>query len=245
LENIKTSTKIILTGAVIFLLILVASPFAFRFGVMELMMSLRGVVISLIGATLVLITALVYMMIANRNVLPKDRNLLVLGALLSLIPIITIGPQIVKVRSVPAIHDITTDTENPPMFNAIVKLRENAPNGLEYGSTELPAAELGKLQKTAYPNIAPIETSLTVSEAISRAEKILEDQGLEIVSNDASNGLLEATDTTMWFGFKDDVVVRVSEEQQTNRVDVRSVSRVGVSDVGANAARIEKFLEAF
>lgn len=245
MENIKTSTKIILTGAGVSLLILVASPFAFRFSVMELMMSLRGVVISLLGATLVLIAALVYMIIAHRNVLPRDRNLLVLGALVCLIPIITIGSQIVKVRSVPAIHDITTDTENPPIFNAIVKLRENAPNGLEYGSTELPAAELAKLQKTAYPDIAPIETSLTVSEAISRAEKVLEDQGLEIVSNDTSNGLLEATDTTMWFGFKDDVVVRVSEGQETNRVDVRSVSRVGVSDVGVNAARINKFLEAF
>jgi uncharacterized protein (DUF1499 family) len=91
----------------------------------------------------------------------------------------------------------------------------------------------------------PIETSLTVSEAILRAEQVLKEQGLEIISIDTERGLLEATDTTKWFGFKDDLVVRVSEGQHGNRVDVRSVSRVGISDVGVNAARIQKFLDAF
>jgi uncharacterized protein (DUF1499 family) len=151
----------------------------------------------------------------------------------------------VKVKSFPPIHDITTDTVNPPAFNEVVKLRENAPNGLEYGSVELPATELARIQKSAYPEIAPIETSLTVSEAILRAEQVLKEQGLEIISIDTEMGLLEATDTTKWFGFKDDLVVRISEEQRGTRVDVRSVSRVGVSDVGVNAARIQKFLEAF
>jgi uncharacterized protein (DUF1499 family) len=78
-----------------------------------------------------------------------------------------------------------------------------------------------------------------------RAEQVLKEQGLEIISIDTEMGLLEATDTTKWFGFKDDLVVRISEEQRGTRVDVRSVSRVGVSDVGVNAARIQKFLEAF
>jgi uncharacterized protein (DUF1499 family) len=151
----------------------------------------------------------------------------------------------VKVKSFPPIHDITTDTVNPPAFNEVVKLRENAPNGLEYGSAELPAADLARIQKSAYPEIVPIETSLTVSEAILRAEQVLKEQGLEIISIDMDRGLLEATDTTKWFGFKDDLVVRISEGQRGSRVDVRSVSRVGVSDVGVNAARIQNFLEAF
>ena len=71
----------------------------------------------------------------------------------------------------------------------------------------------------------------------------LEDMGLEIVTVDEAAGLVEATDTTFWFGFKDDLVVRVREANGGSVVDVRSVSRVGMSDLGANAARILALLE--
>jgi uncharacterized protein (DUF1499 family) len=71
--------------------------------------------------------------------------------------------------------------------------------------------------------------------------------GLEIVGVEEDRGLLEATDTTFWFGFKDDVVVRIraQEDGSGSRVDVRSVSRVGTSDLGVNARRIGEFLTAF
>ena len=65
--------------------------------------------------------------------------------------------------------------------------------------------------------------------------------GLRIVSSDAKQGRIEAVDTTFWFGFKDDVVIRC----QDFRVDLRSISRVGRSDLGANAKRIEQFIEIF
>jgi uncharacterized protein (DUF1499 family) len=68
---------------------------------------------------------------------------------------------------------------------------------------------------------------------------------LKIESTDIAAGLVEATATTFWFGFKDDVVVRVVANAAGSRIDIRSVSRVGQSDIGANAARIEKFLAAF
>jgi uncharacterized protein (DUF1499 family) len=74
---------------------------------------------------------------------------------------------------------------------------------------------------------------------------VLTDQGLEIVAVDSDAGLVEATATTFWFGFKDDLVVRVEAIESGSRVDVRSVSRVGQSDVGQNAKRIEKFLAVF
>ncbi|MEX2241047.1 MAG: DUF1499 domain-containing protein [Burkholderiales bacterium] len=68
--------------------------------------------------------------------------------------------------------------------------------------------------------------------------------GWEIVATDAAAGRIEATDTTFWFGFKDDVVIRVEGDGAGSRVDVRSVSRVGVGDVGANAKRIRAYLRA-
>ena len=67
--------------------------------------------------------------------------------------------------------------------------------------------------------------------------------GWEIVASDPAAGRIEATDTTFWFGFKDDVVVRVAAAPDGSRVDVRSLSRVGLSDVGTNAARIRKYLD--
>jgi len=68
--------------------------------------------------------------------------------------------------------------------------------------------------------------------------------GGELVASDPVAGRIEATDTTFWFGFKDDIVVRVAPAPGGSRVDVRSTSRVGLSDVGTNAARIRKYLRA-
>ena len=109
----------------------------------------------------------------------------------------------------------------------------------------MPAAELAALQLAAYPDVKHLESELSVADAVARSESVLEGQGLKIVSTDSEAGLVEATATTFWFGFKDDVVVRVIADAAGSRIDVRSVSRVGQSDVGANAARIEAFLAAF
>ena len=171
--------------------------------------------------------------------------MLLLAMVLSLVPMIIMGPQIVKGRSVPAIHDITTDTDNPPEFRAMVKHRVHAVNGLAYGTEDMPAAELAALQLAAYPNVKHLESELSVADALARSESVLKGQGLKIVSTDLEAGLVEATATSFWFGFKDDVVVRVVAMNLGSRIDIRSVSRVGQSDIGANAARIENFLAAF
>ena len=82
----------------------------------------------------------------------------------------------------------------------------------------------------------------TPADAFKRALQAARDMGWEIVAADAAAGRIEATDTTFWFGFKDDVVIRVEADGAGSRVDLRSVSRVGVGDVGANAARIRAYL---
>ncbi len=79
-------------------------------------------------------------------------------------------------------------------------------------------------------------------EAFRRAEEIARGMGWEIVASVPREGRIEATDTTFWYGFKDDIVIRIEPEASASRIDVRSVSRVGKSDVGKNAARIRAFM---
>lgn len=143
-----------------------------------------------------------------------------------------------KATSVPPIHDITTDTGNPPGFEAILPLREDAPNPAEYGGEEI-----ARQQAEAYPDL-DTQAFTAVPDAVFRAARAAAgDMGWEVVAADPDAGRIEAVATTTWFGFKDDVVIRVSDAQGGTEVDVRSVSRVGRSDVGANAERIRAFQE--
>lgn len=141
-------------------------------------------------------------------------------------------------RSVPAIHDITTDLDNPPLFDAIVPLRADAPNSLER------PANLAQLQREGYPDLAPITLSVPLDQAFDRALAEAQDAGWRIVTADQASGRIEATDTTRWFGFEDDVVVRLTPWGAGTRVDLRSVSRLGRSDAGTNARRIRRYLQA-
>ena len=279
----KTSTRLLLVSAVIILIILAGGPLGYRYFMVPMMPSLMSLVLALAGGLLVFVSAVVMLFIALRQRLVKDRNLLLITMVLSSLPVIVMLPQFIALLSVPPIHDITTDTVNPPVFDAIVPLRAGAPNSLVYGSgllaadllankenidypqavsleihimpdspddlenesNPMHAAVLSLMQSVAYPNIRSLDTSLGMAQAVSRAEKVLGDQGLDIVAVNAEKGLVEATETSFWFGFKNDVVVRVTALENGSRIDVRSVSRIGISDIGTNAARIERFLQAF
>jgi uncharacterized protein (DUF1499 family) len=142
----------------------------------------------------------------------------------------------------PPIHDITTNPNNPPEFRAIVPIREGAPNSLEYGSGEdMTPAKLMSMQLEAYPDIVPQEFDLSPDEVFSRAVAAAEQMGWEIVDVDPQARRLEATDTTFWFQFKDDIVIVVRSTDGKSVLNARSVSRVGRSDVGKNAERLRDF----
>jgi uncharacterized protein (DUF1499 family) len=142
-----------------------------------------------------------------------------------------------KADRVPPIHDITTDTASPPDFRAMVHLRGDAPNPLEYGGDSI-----AQQQQQAYPDIEPLLLEIPPEQAYSRALEAAREMGWEIAYTEPAQGWIEATDTTFWFGFKDDVVVRIWSTATGSRIDVRSVSRVGRSDVGTNAERIREYL---
>lgn len=140
---------------------------------------------------------------------------------------------------VPGIHDITTDTVNPPRYEAVLSLRRPGDNSAEYAGEEVAKQQLGA---DIYADIQPLVLELPVSEATELAAQMAEGMGWRIVANYPKRGHLEAVARTPLLGFRDDIVVRVTAENGGSRVDVRSSSRVGVSDLGANAKRIRRFL---
>jgi uncharacterized protein (DUF1499 family) len=140
-------------------------------------------------------------------------------------------------KSVPPIHDITTDTANPPEFVAIARLQRKNWNPLQYGGPAVAAQ-----QHNAYPDIVPLLMAIPPNSAFDRAFSVAGRMGWEIVDANRAEGRIEAVATTFWFGFKDDIVIRIEKSDSGSRVDIRSVSRVGVSDLGTNAKRIREFL---
>jgi uncharacterized protein (DUF1499 family) len=219
------------------LLVLVSGPFTrfglftFRFGFILLALGVLGCALAAAFGTLLLLV-------------PKTREgrfqRLAIAASVSLgvatFPLVLAN----RARALPMIHDITTDTENPPVFVDILPRRAGAPNHALYEGRAIAAQ-----QKAGYPDIAPKLVPDPPNTAYDRALKATLDMGWEFVSGRAEEGRIEATATTFWFGFKDDVVIRIRPEGSGSRIDVRSVSRVGRSDVGANAARIRAYLARF
>jgi uncharacterized protein (DUF1499 family) len=140
---------------------------------------------------------------------------------------------------VPPIHDISTDLDDPPRFVAALPRRQGAPNPAEHGGPAVAAQ-----QRAGYPDLAPARFGAPPDRVFARAVEVARRLGWEIVATAPGEGRLEATDRTRWFGFRDDVVVRVRPDGAGTRVDLRSVSRVGRSDLGVNARRIRDFLAA-
>ena len=139
-------------------------------------------------------------------------------------------------NSVPAIHDITTDLANPPVFVRAATMRKKDDHPVAYDG-----AKVGELQKGAYPDVATIVTPAPADKAFETAKGTLLDMGLEIIDADPAQGRVEAVATSLLFGFKDDVVVRVAAAADGTHVDMRSKSRVGRNDFGMNAKRIRTF----
>lgn len=165
----------------------------------------------------------------------KLASALVIGLAVAAVPYL----QVRQARSVPPIHDISTDTLNPPEFVAIAPLRADAPNPVEH-----PGNEVAQQQREAYPEITSFSSDVYPAILFEHAVATARSMGWEVVAADQDAGRIEATDTTFWFGFKDDVVIRIQGNNGGSIVDLRSKSRVGMSDVGANAARIRRFLDA-
>ena len=140
----------------------------------------------------------------------------------------------------PPIHDISTNTVNPPKFIVLDDNRIGARNTLVYGGPEVAA-----LQEKAYSDIGPIESGLSAAEAFNEALRVADVMGWELVAQDVENLRYEATARTAVYGFIDDVVVVITPVGDASRIDIRSVSRIGRGDRGVNAARVRTFIKTF
>lgn len=196
----------------------------FAFGLFGL-----GFLLSLVALLMALATLLVAW--SSPEVARRSGLAAVIALVVVAVPLWTL----VDGAGAPAIHHITTDPDDPPRFDAVIPLRGDDSNPLEYSS------ELAEVQRRAYPDIQSLLLAEPPDEVFDRSVNIVRDLGWEVVHTDRPAGRIEATDSTFWFGFKDDVVIRIRPADIGTRVDLRSVSRVGGGDVGANAARIRAF----
>lgn len=217
------------------LAVLLAGP-GHRFGLLPLGPSFAALAVSALGAALLAVAGLAATWLNLRHGTPGMLIVSVFGSLVGLALCVNYVIWFQRANQAPPIHDITTDVLDPPRFSAILPLREDAPNPPEYAGQRA-AVE----QRLAYPDIQTLSVARRGEEVFAAALATAEGMGWRIVSAEQSAGRIEATDTTTFFGFKDDVVIRLRERDGATAVDVRSKSRVGVSDLGTNARRVRTF----
>jgi len=220
-----------LLGAVL----LVAGPLGTRLGLWSFVVGFACFAMSGLCGLL----ALVFSLVGGSRTNQWKRAGVVLGVAVALLAVPAL--QLLSAFGAPPIHDITTDTADPPPFVAALPLRAaaNAMNPPEYGGAEVAAQ-----QHQAFPDIQPLVMNMPPQQAVERVLDEVREFGWDISAAEPAEGRIEAVDTTLFFGFKDDVVIRLRPVEGGTRVDVRSTSRVGLGDAGTNAKRIRRLLAA-
>lgn len=226
-------------------LLLFAGP-TYRLGLLPLVPALLGTAIGFLLFIITFIVGAIGLVAGGRQEVARSRAAAAVIAL-SLVVTIVAGMWISRGMGTAPIHDVTTDLSDPPVFKDTVPLRlaSGASNPVQYQRTQSMQGNtinVPDAQRRAYPDIQPVVLPQPPARAVQLAEQVARDMGWTIVAVVPSEGRLEATDTTLYFGFKDDVVVRATPESTGSRVDVRSESRVGGGDAGTNAKRVRTFL---
>lgn len=170
---------------------------------------------------------------------PASRRSALVGFILSLAFVAFLGSRPLAAGGAPALHDITTDLANPPQFRVLVVRSDNLAG---IGTLENWRA----MHARAYRDLKPVRISRPVEMVTEDAVRIAKDMGWAIAVSDPATGHVEATASVSYIRFQDDVVIRVtpSADGKGSIVDMRSVSRIGVGDLGVNAKRIRSFLAA-
>ena len=239
-QGLRKMIPLVLALAVLAILAMVLPGPLYRLGAVGLGTAFRLIRYGAYGGMVAValgVLALLLCAVAKASVRPVALALLaiVLGAVAWGVPYLWLK----KAESVPAIHDITTDTRNPPQFLPdVIALRTaaHAVNSTVYGGPKVAA-----LQHQAYPDIQPMMFEQPPATVFAAALNTVKHMGWTLDSAHPHTGIIEASSTTLWFGFTDDVVIRIEAQPDGARLDIRSESRIGESDVGRNAARIRRF----
>ena len=219
------------------LAMLVLAPLGGRLHVVPLRIALLMVPLAALIAVIAVLLGAFRLL---RKPSPDQRSAAIAGLVAGLVPVAFMVNVAVQGHGLPMIHNITTDLKDPPTFTVAPTLATRvADNSLEYDVHDAP------LQAAAYPDVRTLATAEDPAHAFEHAKAIATKLGWEIYSADTVAGNIEAVDTTRLWGFKDDIVIRIRARGTGSIVDLRSVSRVGHGDMGANAKRIRKFIAAF
>ncbi len=228
----------LMIGAVVGLVCLLLGALGTKFGVWGFEGGFMLLGVGTVLAAVVFFLGIIAGVYSISKKMQPELSAIIIGVVLSVVMLAMMGTQFMAATAVPPIHNISTDTDSPPQFDRLVAIREaEGANPHTYDRDAL-----AQEQKEAYPQIKPLITDVAPAEMQARVVQVLEGMGLEVVDSNPAAGRVEATDETFWFGFKDDVVVRIRAEGSGSVVDVRSVSRVGQSDLGKNAERISEIL---
>ena len=207
-----------------------------KFGLWPFTAGLLLFALSVLGSVIILVINLIWNF---RKPGPANRKIILITSIIALAPLVVALLAMRNSAGGPIIHDISTDLISPPEFIAGKIERGEDSNDLQRTSDDL------RIQQEVYSDIKPIISSLTTDQAFKKAVRISRQLGWDIYAEAPNEGRIEAVDTTFWFGFKDDIVIRVQPANEGSRIDLRSVSRVGRGDLGANAKRVSSFVEAF
>tara|TARA_R100000005_G_scaffold70627_1_gene38210 strand:- start:20191 stop:20928 length:738 start_codon:yes stop_codon:yes gene_type:complete len=199
----------------------------------------QGLLLYALACLLAAITALVLAVLAVLPRYRQQRSRLFTGLACALPGTLLFLSVVAGRGDYPAIHDITTDLSDPPTFSHAQSLRGPDSNPLDIKPDSLGA------QQDAYPDLQSLRSERSANNAFRHALAVADQLGWEITWQDADAWQFEAVDTTAIMAFKDDIAVRIRSTSEGSVIDLRSVSRVGVGDIGANAKRIRAFQTTF
>jgi len=251
-------SRLVLALAILLPVYFAVAALGTRFGLWSWQTGLGTLTIG-VGPILIGVVALLALISLFVVLIRKPRRGWLLSLLALMVPAAIFGALAVvrgQAAEIPPIHDIATDLDNPPAFSAATMAARSAAaaNPLNdyrtplgelamWSASEGPLAERSHAQviAAAYPDLEPLPLgSTSQADAVAAVAGAMEDMGFADVTASAGEGRVEGVAQTFWFGFRDDVVARVSDGE----IDFRSVSRVGMSDLGANAARIAELRAA-
>ena len=248
-------------------ILLILAPLTFVIAALGYKLGIFGIGVSFgvlntkLGPILLALCAIFGLASLGLAFIVKPRKGLMIGILGVLVPLLAFAKLGATHKAVyekyPFIHDVTTDTQDPPVFGSVVLAEREATKGVNttdyvgkkaptYNAKKEPTGEalVSALQSKSFPSIRPLILDGSREAVFNAALKTAKSNGWKIKEEDLETGRIDATDTTFWYGFKDDVTIRLREANGGGIiVDVRSLSRVGGSDIGKNAARVGAFLD--
>lgn len=228
----KISIRLALFGG----LTAVSAVAAYRLEWIGFQIAVPGLAIAALSGLLAALSGVIVLFGAMRQ--RKSAMPALTGMLLGLVVALPVLLSVLAGSGVPRIHDISTDLDHPPDFSVIKGLRAATDNPLDRKSPD----NLDSLQREGYPDLKPLMLNRSPEVVFEQALKLVESRGWHVADASAASGIIETTAVTSVMAFKDDVIIRIQGTEQTTRVDMRSVSRVGISDLGVNAKRIRLFL---